>query len=124
MTGYGTVYELSRASATPNGVWAERILYNFALDAWGSSGVIFGADGSLYGTTINGGAADCGTIYKLSPAAPAANQEWQLTILHRFNGSDGCQPDANLTLGPDGNLYGTTATGGAGGAGVVFEITP
>jgi uncharacterized repeat protein (TIGR03803 family) len=33
-------------------------------------------------------------------------------------------PDANLTLDGKSNIYGTTATGGAAGAGVVFEITP
>lgn len=119
--GYGVVYKLTRVPAKPNGLWQETILYNFEPGAWGSTGVTFGADGNLYGTAINGGAFGCGVIYKLSPSASG---EWQFTFLHSFTGSDGCQPDANLTLGPDGNLYGTAITGGSGGAGVVFEITP
>jgi hypothetical protein len=41
--------------------------------------------------------------------------------LHRFTGSDGAQPDANLILDKKGNLYGTSATGGSG---VAFELTP
>jgi uncharacterized repeat protein (TIGR03803 family) len=44
--------------------------------------------------------------------------------LHRFLGSDGAQPAAAPILDSKGSLYGTTITGGSGGAGVVFEITP
>jgi uncharacterized repeat protein (TIGR03803 family) len=107
---------------TPGGLWEESILYNFTGGAGGmepGGGVILDNAGNLYGTTIEGGGTGCGVVYELSPAQSG---KWQYTLLHSFLGSDGCQPDANLTLGPDGNLYGTTATGGAGGAGVVFEI--
>lgn len=120
--GCGTVYKLT---PQPKGGWTETILYNFTPAGYGpGGGVTFDQAGNLYGTTIYGGAFGCGTIYKLALVLLALNSDWQFTPLHSFTGSDGCQPDANLTLGPDGNLYGTTATGGAGGAGVVFEITP
>ena len=56
------------------------------------------------------------------PTQAKIGLEW--ATRHTFIGSDGAQPDANLTIGPDGNIYGTTATGGAGGAGVVFQLTP
>jgi uncharacterized repeat protein (TIGR03803 family) len=56
--------------------------------------------------------------------APGAKGKWTYTVLHRFNGYDGAQPDANLIIDNRGNLYGTTATGGSGGAGVAFEVTP
>ena len=79
--------------------------------------------GNLYGTTINGGSQNCGcgVVYKLSPQLGG---QWQYTVLHNFIGIDGAQPDANLTLDDNGNIYGTTLTGGPGGAGVVFELTP
>ena len=78
--------------------------------------------GNLYGTTVYGGSGcDCGVVYKL---APGKKGKWTYTVLHTFVGSDGAQPDANLILDDKGNLYGTTATGGPGGYGVVFELTP
>jgi uncharacterized repeat protein (TIGR03803 family) len=40
-----------------------------------------------------------------------------------FKGAaDGGNPLVGVTLGPDGNLYGTADSGGASGAGAVFEV--
>jgi len=43
-------------------------------------------------------------------------------VLHSFNGSDGSGPYGGVTIGPDGDAYGTTAGGGA--CGTVFELSP
>jgi uncharacterized repeat protein (TIGR03803 family) len=120
--GCGTVFRLVRET----GHWTETILYNFVGDKKGSgpgAGVVMDKKGNLYGTTVYGGSTlcGCGVVYKLSPSS---NGKWKYTVLHTFTGSDGAQPDANLILDSKGNLYGTTATGGAGGAGVAFELTP
>jgi len=122
-TGCGTIFKLSRTTA---GGWVERVLYNFQPGVSGSGpggGVVLDKAGNLYGTTIYGGSplCGCGVVYKLTKQAGG---QWQYSVLHTFVGSDGAQPDANLTIGPDGNIYSTTATGGAGGAGVVFQLTP
>jgi uncharacterized repeat protein (TIGR03803 family) len=121
-TGSGVIFKLSPASG---GKWHESILYNIPGGAEGdepAAGVVMDQAGNLYGTTIAGGSGcDCGVVYELSPGK---NGEWKYTVLHTFVGSDGAEPDANLILDGKGNLYGTTATGGSGGAGVAFELTP
>jgi len=118
----GRVYRLSRG---PDGHWKAAIQYRFTGGANGggpSGGVVMDKAGNLYGTTTVGGDpnCDCGVVYKL---APGANGKWKYTVLHRFTGYDGAQP-GQLILDGKGNLYGTTITGGAGGAGVAFELTP
>ena len=118
--GGGTVFQLTKPA---DGSWKEAILYNFESGStgWGpGAGVVMDKSGNLYGTTIYGGSG-CGVVYKL---AFAPTGKWTYTVLHTFTGNDGCQPDANLILDDKGNLYGTTATGGAYGGGVVFEFTP
>jgi len=85
------------------------------------AGMIQGVDGNLYGTTLNGGAKNVGTIFKISPSHT-------FTTLYSFCSlsacSDGSHPVAALVLGRNGNFYGTTWMGGAHGSGTVFKITP
>jgi uncharacterized repeat protein (TIGR03803 family) len=121
--GGGTVFKLTPVS---DGRWKETILHGFTQGVDGdhvSAGVVMDQSGNLYGTTIAGGDpnCDCGVVYKL---APSSNGKWIYTVLHRFTGYDGAEPDANLILDDKGNLYGTTPIGGAHGGGVVFQVTP
>ena len=74
--------------------------------------------GNLYGTTYAGGDAGLGTVFKIDPQGTE-------TVLHSFNGiPDGAKPCAGLVFDGSGNLYGTTANGGAFDSGTVFEIVP
>jgi uncharacterized repeat protein (TIGR03803 family) len=112
-SGRGTVFKI-----TPSGT--ESVLFSFPA---GSSdpytGLIQGSDGNFYGTTGAGGTSDDGTVFKITPSGTE-------TVLHTFakSGSDGETPYAGLIQGSDGNLYGTTYFGGAGGFGTVFKVTP
>jgi uncharacterized repeat protein (TIGR03803 family) len=80
--------------------------------------------GYLYGTASSGGPAGTGsgTIWKLSKTSG------ELTVLKAFTGSgsgvDGSVPTAGLTLGSDGNFYGTTSAGGTNSQGTLFRISP
>jgi uncharacterized repeat protein (TIGR03803 family) len=129
--GYGTVYELMPESG---GGYTESVLYSFqgsdgdrpvagvTLDPSGS--------GNLYGTTTFGGDLNCtvvyqpgcGTVYELMPAGGG----WKETVLYTFeNGNDGSLPFAGLIFDLLGkNLYGATNSGGSGGGGTIFELTP
>jgi uncharacterized repeat protein (TIGR03803 family) len=122
----GTVFKLNH---NPNGLWKEAILYRFANlydgNSPGASLVFDETSGNLYGTAATGGnnacANGCGVVFKLTPNSDGS---WKYSVVHRFTGSDGANPAAALILDQKGNLYGTTTLGGAGGYGVVFEITP
>jgi uncharacterized repeat protein (TIGR03803 family) len=113
--GYGTVFKL-----TPSGT--ETVLYAFAGGssdgATPEAGLIQGSDGNFYGNTLQGGASDLGTVFKLTPSGTE-------TVLHAFAGgsSDGANPSANLVQGGDGNLYGSTGAGGPSNDGTFFKVT-
>jgi uncharacterized repeat protein (TIGR03803 family) len=100
-------------------------IYSFNLSDGGRpDGVIFGKNGSLYGTTGGGGGSGSGTVFEL---APVKGGGWTETVLFSFNGSDGLEPGPNSTLafGSNGALYGTTLEGGSGdNGGTVFELAP
>ena len=91
------------------------------------AGLQWATDGNLYGTTTTGGQTTsgfgCGALFQITTATPAV-----LTVMHSLqNDTDGCGANAGLTLGPDGNFYGTAATGGGAGngaAGTIFRLTP
>jgi uncharacterized repeat protein (TIGR03803 family) len=100
----------------------ETVLYSFTGGSDGGNPLwvvlVRDSAGNLYGTTNGGGASGAGVVFKVN----AAGNE---TVLHSFTGgADGGNPYAGVILGPEGNLYGTTAFGGETNAGVVFEIKP
>jgi uncharacterized repeat protein (TIGR03803 family) len=84
------------------------------------SGIIAqGRDGNMYSTTPGGGSAAAGTIYQISPAGV-------LGWIYSFTGTgtDGNGAVGGLTLGTDGNFYGTTVSGGPSNLGTIFKVTP
>src|SRR5262245_36442960 len=80
-------------------------------------GLLQGSDGNFYGTTVLGGTHRRGTLFSIDATG-------SFTTLHSFSGSpnEGALPFASLVQGSDGNLYGTTASGGTHRAGTVFNF--
>jgi uncharacterized repeat protein (TIGR03803 family) len=81
------------------------------------TGLVQAADGFLYGTTLRGGDADKGTVYRIAPDGTG------FTVLHQFDGGAGENPEGTLVVGDDGALYGTTLQGGSDNRGAVYRIT-
>jgi uncharacterized repeat protein (TIGR03803 family) len=110
----GTVFELTRQTS---GAWTEKILYTFqgGTDGNGAfSGVIVDQSGNVYGTTLEGGTHNYGTVFVLTAAHGFAK-----TTLHNFDSfTDPAKGFPNaLVFDASGNLWGTTEY-------VPFELTP
>jgi uncharacterized repeat protein (TIGR03803 family) len=121
----GTVFKI-----TPQGTFTT--LYAFCSEtncvdgSQPTAALAQAADGNFYGTTSDGGVnldcngIGCGTIFEITPVG-------QLTTLYNFCSvagcADGSDPHAALTLGTDGNFYGTTENGGANNYGTIFQLT-
>ena len=75
-----------------------------------------GRDGNLYSATERGGTDSGGTAFEVTPTG-------DLSVIYNFGFPVGEDPSGGLTLGTNGNLYGTTQSGGTG-PGIVFEVTP
>src|SRR5579871_299948 len=107
---YGTTYYGGTANAgvvyklDPLG--NETVLYTFSGGADGANpyaAVMVDSAGNLYGTTVNGGAAQVGVVYKINPSG-------QETVLYNFTGGSDANPYGGVIADPAGNLYGTACT--------------
>jgi len=111
--GDGTIFKV-----TTNGAFTR--LYTFSGDDGASpeAALVQASNGYLYGTTEGGGANGDGTIFQISTNGG-------LTTLYSFSGVyDGSYPTGSLIQAGNGDLYGTTPSGGLDGFGTVFQITP
>ena len=113
----GAVFEIAAGSTGIAHVWS----FNFTDGASPASSVIVDAAGDLFGTTLYGGATSNyylgnGTVFEIAAGSSS------ITTLAKFAGSNGANPQANLTQDASGNLFGTTADGGANNGGTIFEI--
>ncbi len=128
-SGYGFVYEL----ASRNQGWVFSPLYNFTGGSNGSAPgtPIIGPGGVLYGTASGGiqncSGGYCGLIYSLRPPPTAcltALCSWTESVVYQPTGNNDVPGPGGLVFDQAGNLYGTSGSGGAYGAGAVFELTP
>ena len=120
----GLVFELVRGSG---GTWTEKVLYSFCAatncdDGTNPEGLVFGADGKLYGMAQTGGSDGFGAVFQLTPGKGGT---WSYKVLHNFDFSDGdgYYPYTGLIVDAAGHLYGVTDWGGAYNSGTVFELT-
>ena len=115
--GFGTIFQV-----TTNGALTTLVSFANTNGAYPYAGLTLGNDGNFYGATPYGGITNenlngFGTLFKVTTNGV-------LTALVLFNVTNGASPYAGLTLGNDGNFYGTTWNGGSSYYGTVFKMTP
>lgn len=105
----------------PVGPLSYRVLFSFGRFVYGDRGAkpaagLINLGGTLYGTTLLGGANDHGTVFSITKGGSEQ-------VLYNFSGvSDGSDPSAALTSAND-LLYGTASGGGNSlGYGTVFSL--
>src|SRR5579864_3578624 len=117
--GGGTVFQVTSAGV-------HTVLYNFTGGADGGEpykGVTLDAHGNLFGTAVTGGGGSCeggcGVVFMLTNSGGS----WNFSVIHTFTGgADGSGPGSPVSIDKNGNVYGTTPTGGANGMGVVYKL--
>ena len=115
--GYGTVFKM-----TTNGTLTTLVVFNHTNGANPWAGLTLGSDGNFYGTTAYGGNTSqnpvegWGTVFRVTTNGT-------LNTLVSFSSTNGAYPFSALTLGNDGNFYGTTRHGGSSNYGTVFRLS-
>lgn len=112
-TGYGTVFRMN-----PNGSELTTLVnFNGTNGSTPFAALVQASDGNFYGTTQQGGAKGDGTVFQMTTNGT-------MTVLTSFSYyTNGANPYAALVEGTDGELYGTTARGGANEFGTIFKIS-
>lgn len=103
-----------------SGHWAETVLYQFGSNACSPKTNLIFNDGNLYGTA-QGCPALPGAVFRLAPPAKRGGS-WTESVLATFNGGTNYDPATTLAFDLTGNIYGTTAGGGAYLHGTVFQL--
>jgi uncharacterized repeat protein (TIGR03803 family) len=125
MSANGTIFKI-----TTNGIFNSLFLFRGTNGTCPVGRLISDGKGNFYGTTLYGGngftlgQSGNGTVFRFSTNG-------SLTVLAAFNGTNGNNVVAGLTMGPDENLYGATEYGGSNyvagsgvlGNGTLFRIT-
>ena len=125
----GTVFEIKNTGTVAAPIYASTPITLVSFNGPDGAnpflaGLTADANGNLFGTTDQGGANDDGTVFEIKNTGTLAAPIYSspLMTLISFDGSDGLQPAAGLTVDANGNLFGTTAYGGVNNDGTIFEI--
>jgi uncharacterized repeat protein (TIGR03803 family) len=122
-SGVGTVFEIAKTTTTTTGYASTPVplvSFNGSNGAIPNAALIADGNGNLFGTTVEGGTSNYGTVFEI--AKTTSGYASTPVTLVSFTGTDGAYTYAALIADGSGNLFGTTQEGGASGYGTVFEI--
>ena len=119
--GDGTVFEIAKTAGGYASTPTTLVSFDNANGAVPEASLIADAKGDLFGTTESGGANGDGAVFEI--AKTAGGYASTPTTLVSFNKTNGPGPTGSLIADSNGNLFGTTDSGGANGDGTAFEIT-
>lgn len=128
--GFGAVFEVVATSSGYASTPTTLVSFDGTNGWQPTAGLVADSKGNLFGTTIKGGASydpsnpyvhpGFGTVFEI--AKTSKGYASTPITLFNFDGSVGANPVAELIFDANGNLFGTTETGGTYGYGTVFEI--
>jgi uncharacterized repeat protein (TIGR03803 family) len=111
----GVLVELDPAT----GILLKKTDFNQPVNGMSPNGLVKASNGKLYGTTLNGGMDELGTLFEYD--VPTNMLVTKVT----FNGSgNGFSPYGDLILAANGKLYGVTQWGGTHNLGTLYEYDP
>jgi uncharacterized repeat protein (TIGR03803 family) len=118
--GFGTMFEIAKTAGGYASAPTTLVTFDGLNGAEPVAGLVADFNGDLFGTTEFGGANDRGTVFEIkkTPGGYASTP----TTLVSFSGANGRSPAGSLIADANGDLFGTTSSGGADGFGTVFEI--
>lgn len=123
--GCGTAFSYDPSSFVYQSLYSFCSQANDPATIYGGLTLVENKSGTaLYGTGLAGGAYGHGAFYSLTPPA-TQGMPWNETTLHSFCPRTGCKdgstPGFAVPLDVKGEFYGTTTSGGAHDAGVVYR---
>ena len=119
-SGGGTAYEIAKTASGYASAPTTLASFNAPELSTLQGSLIFDASGDLFGTRGDGGRSGYGSVFEIAKTASGyANTP---TTLVSFNTANGATPHGGLTADGNGDLFGTTETGGANDDGTIYEI--
>ena len=116
----GTVFEIAKTAGGYASTPITLASFNDDDGAFPEGSLIADANGDLFGTTLEGGANEVGTVFEI--AKTAGGYASAPTTFISFDQAHGAFPEGSLIADANGDLFGTTLEGGANDDGTVFEI--